>query len=57
VASIHGVETLLDRIEPFAEAVSQINAVTQEDILRVARQYFDPQRYVSVAMGPQAASV
>jgi predicted Zn-dependent peptidase len=57
VASIHGVEALLDRIEPFAEAVSRINAVTQEDILRVARQYFDPQRYVSVAMGPQAASV
>jgi predicted Zn-dependent peptidase len=57
VASIHGVEALLDRIEPFAEAVSRINAVTQEDILRVARQYFDPQRYVSVAMGPKAASV
>jgi predicted Zn-dependent peptidase len=53
VASIHGVEALLDRIEPFEEAVRRISAVTQEDILRVAKQYFDPDRYVSVAMGPK----
>ncbi len=57
VASIHGVEALLDRIEPFEEAVRQINAVTQEDILRVAQQYFDLERYVSVAMGPKPTSV
>jgi predicted Zn-dependent peptidase len=56
VASIHGVEALLDRIEPFEEAVRRINAVTQEDILRVARRYFDLERYVSVAMGPKPAN-
>jgi len=57
VASIHGVEALLDRIEPFAESVRRINAVTQEDVLRVAQQYFDLDRYVSVAMGPKPATV
>jgi len=51
VASIHGVEALLDRIEPFEESVRRIHAVTQEDILRVAQQYFDLERYISVAMG------
>jgi predicted Zn-dependent peptidase len=51
------VEALLDRIEPFEEAVRRINAVTQEDILRVAQQYFDLDRYVNVAMGPKPASV
>jgi len=30
--------------------------VTQEDVLRVAQQYFDPDRYVSVAMWPKPAS-
>ena len=57
IASIHGVEALLDRIEPFEEAVRRINAVTQEDVLHVAQQYFDLDRYVSVAMGPKPASV
>jgi len=56
IASIHGIEALLHRIEPFEEAVRRINAVTQEDVLRVAQQYFDPDRYVSVAMGPKPAS-
>ncbi len=56
IASIHGVEALLDRIEPFEVAVRRINAVTQEDILRVAQQYFDLERYVSVAMGPKPTS-
>ena len=57
IASIHGIEALLHRIEPFEEAVRRINAVTQEDILRVAQRYFDPDRYVRVAMGPKPASV
>ena len=57
VASIHGVEALLDRIEPFEEAVRRISAVTQADILRVAQQYFDLERYASVAMGPKPAGV
>jgi predicted Zn-dependent peptidase len=56
VASIHGVEALLDRIEPFEEAVRRINAVTQKDILHVAQRYFDLERYVSVAMGPKPAN-
>jgi predicted Zn-dependent peptidase len=53
IASIHGVEALLDRIEPFEKSVRRINAVTPEDILRVAQRYFDLDRYVSVAMGPK----
>jgi predicted Zn-dependent peptidase len=57
LASIHGVEALLDRIEPFEEGVRRINAVTQEDILRVAQRYLDLERYVSVAMGPKPATV
>ena len=57
IASIHGIEALLHRIEPFEESVRRINAVTQEDVLRVAQQYFDPDRYVSVAMGPKPAGV
>jgi len=57
IASIHGIEALLHRIEPFEESVRRINAVTQEDILRVAQQYFDPERYVNVAMGPKPAGV
>jgi len=50
------VEAPPDRIEPFEESVRRINAVTQEDILRVAQQYFEPERYISVAMGPKLAN-
>jgi len=57
VAGIHGVEALLYRIEPFEESIRRINAVTQEDILRVAQQYFDLERYISVAMGPRPTAV
>ena len=56
IASIHGIEALLHRIEPFDESVRRINAVTQVDILRVAQRYFDLDRYVSVAMGPKPTS-
>jgi predicted Zn-dependent peptidase len=56
VASIHGIEALLCQIEPFDESIRRINAVTQEDILRAARQYLDPERYVSVAMGRRPTS-
>lgn len=56
VASIHGIEALLYKIEPFDESIRRINAVTQEDILRAAQQYLDPERYVSVAMGRRPAS-
>lgn len=56
VAGIHGVEALLHQIEPFDESTRRVNAVTQEDILRVAQQYLNPERYVSVAMGRKPAS-
>jgi predicted Zn-dependent peptidase len=56
LASIHGIEALLSQIEPFDESIRRINAVTREDILRAARQYLDPERYVSVAMGRRPSS-
>ncbi len=51
LASIFGTEGLLYRIETFEEAISRINAVRQEDVLRVARQYLDTERYVAVTVG------
>lgn len=51
LAGIFGVEALLGRIEPFEQAMERINAVGGEDVLRVARAYLDPERYVSVTVG------
>jgi predicted Zn-dependent peptidase len=54
VAGIHGVEALLDRIEPFADAVRRIRAVRPEEIVRVARSYLDASRCVTASLGPGA---
>ncbi|NIO68241.1 MAG: hypothetical protein GTN71_04095, partial [Anaerolineae bacterium] len=51
LASIFGVEGLLHRVETFEEAVGRINAVGRDDVLRVARQYLDVDRYVAVSVG------
>jgi len=51
LASIFGTEGLLYRVETFEEAISRINAVRQEDVLRVARQYLNTERYVAVTVG------
>jgi predicted Zn-dependent peptidase len=54
LASIFGVEGLLHRVENFEEAVGRINAVQRDDVLRVARQYLDVDRYVAVSVGSEA---
>lgn len=52
VAGIYGVEELFHHIEPLTTSLQRIKAVTQGDIQRVAKTYFDPERYVSVVVGP-----
>jgi predicted Zn-dependent peptidase len=54
LAGIHGVEALLDRIEPFEEAVGRIRAVQPGDVARAARTYLDPNRVVAVTVGRAA---
>jgi predicted Zn-dependent peptidase len=51
VAGILGVEGLLDRVETFEEAVARIGTVGRDDVVRVAREYLNPERYVAVSMG------
>ncbi len=54
VASIFGEQGLLHRVETFDEAVARIEAVTRDDVLRVARKYLSLDRYVAVTVGRQA---
>jgi predicted Zn-dependent peptidase len=54
LAGIVGVEGLLHRVETLEDAVGRINTVRRDDILRVARQYLDVERYVAVSVGRQA---
>ena len=54
LAGIVGVETLLTGgFESFEEAARRVRAVTAEDILRVANQYLDPERYALATVGPK----
>jgi predicted Zn-dependent peptidase len=53
LAGIVGLETLLTgEFQPFAEAGQRVRDVTQEDVLRVAKQYFDPACYALAMVGP-----
>jgi predicted Zn-dependent peptidase len=51
MAGICGVEGLLHRVEPFAEAIARIEAVRGEDVQRVARKYLHGEVYVAVTLG------
>jgi predicted Zn-dependent peptidase len=53
VAGVFGVEALFHRIEPFNQAVSRIEGVTEDDVARVARKYLVPERSVTVSVGRQ----
>jgi predicted Zn-dependent peptidase len=54
LAGIVGVETLLTGgFESFEEAARRVRAVSAEDIMRVANQYLDPERYALATVGPQ----
>lgn len=54
LAGILGLEGLLHRVETLQEAVARINAVSHDDVVRVARAYLDPERYVAVTVGRKA---
>lgn len=54
VAGIFGLEGLLHQVEPFAAAVQRMNAVQCEDIQRVAQQYLDANKCVTVTVGRKA---
>jgi predicted Zn-dependent peptidase len=51
LATLFGVQGLLDQVETFDEAMARINAVCQDDVLRVARKYLDMESYVAVTVG------
>jgi predicted Zn-dependent peptidase len=51
IAGIFGIEGLLHRVETFEDAVARINSVERDDVVRVARQYLDVDRYVAVTLG------
>ena len=51
LAGILGLEGLLHKVETLEEATQRINAVTREDVLRVARKYLDVERYVWASVG------
>jgi predicted Zn-dependent peptidase len=53
LAGIVGLEALLTgEFQPFGEAGRRVRAVTPEDVLRVAKQYFDPACYALAMVGP-----
>ena len=54
LAGIFGLEGLLHRVESLQEAVARIQAVTHDDVVRVAQVYLDPERYVAVTVGREA---
>jgi predicted Zn-dependent peptidase len=54
VAGILGVEGLLGQVEPLDAAIGRINAVTPDDVVRVARTYLDESHTVSATIGRQA---
>src|SRR6185437_611537 len=44
--------------EPFQsldQLLAQIDAITDDDVLAVAREFFDPERFTVVSLGPRAA--
>jgi len=56
LAGIFGVEGLLHRVEPLEDAVARIDAVRQDDVLRVAQRYLDVDRYVAVSVGREVGA-
>ena len=52
VATIFGIEALLDKIEPFERALARIQEVTPSQVVKVARRYLDTEKYVLAYMGP-----
>jgi predicted Zn-dependent peptidase len=55
LAGILGLEGLLHKVETLQEATQRINSVTREDVLRVAQEYLDVERYVLASVGRREA--
>ena len=54
LANFYGSQqVLLDELLSPEEVTERINAVTREDIIRVAKKYLDPDRMVIVVLGNQ----
>jgi len=51
VAAIFGIEALLYEIEPFAESIEKIKAVTKQDIMEAANRYLNTSEYAMVTLG------
>ncbi|MFC1719287.1 M16 family metallopeptidase [Candidatus Poribacteria bacterium] len=51
VAGFSGIEALLCEIEPFAESIEKINAVTKEDIMDAAKRYLSTSAYTMITVG------
>jgi predicted Zn-dependent peptidase len=51
VAVIFGIEALLYEIEPIAESIEKINAVTKQDVMQAANEYLSTSRYALVTLG------
>ena len=45
---------LYDRVLPLSEAVAQIDAVTSDDVVRVAERVLDPTNFRLAVLGPFA---
>jgi predicted Zn-dependent peptidase len=51
VAAIFGIEALLHKIEPFAESIEKIKAVTKQNIVEAANRYLNTSEYTMVTVG------
>jgi len=52
IASIAAIEGLLYKVEPFPDSIARIQAVTLDDVERVASRYLNTAAYVMVTVGP-----
>ena len=55
-ANVLGVQAVLHKAESVAESVARIERVTQDDVGRVARTYFTPERYLAATVGRDTSS-
>ena len=57
IASIAAIEGLLHRVEPFPDSIARIQAVTLDDVRRVAAHYLNTEGYVMVTVGSDNADI
>lgn len=54
IASIAAVEALLHQMEPIADSIARIRAVTRDDVQRVAARYLNTGAYALATVGPES---